>query len=162
MRFVSAIAIVIAASSAVQAQTFVDNFDDGDDAGWTRFDPLPPVLPATPPATFTFPNGGYRMVAGGAPANTGAQSQVFSSRGDIALADGTIGVDIKDWSAADRSTPSLIGRATPSGSSFAVYRLAFISGRLTSGSVSGISGLDHLSDAPIGVTWSRSPRCVPP
>src|SRR5688572_19229686 len=41
-----------------RGQTFSDNFDDGDDMGWTKYNVLAQV---GFPATFSFPDGGYRM-----------------------------------------------------------------------------------------------------
>src|SRR5437899_12480833 len=39
-----------------------DDFNDGNDNGWTRYDPLGD-LGAGPQATFSFPNGAYRIQA---------------------------------------------------------------------------------------------------
>lgn len=39
-----------------------DDFDDGNDTGWTRYDPLGTVG-LGPQGTYTFPNGGYRIQA---------------------------------------------------------------------------------------------------
>lgn len=47
-----AFCLVLAFPVFVAGQT--DNFDDGDDAGWTRYD-------RTGTATFAFPDGGYRI-----------------------------------------------------------------------------------------------------
>src|SRR5213594_135293 len=39
-----------------------DDFNDGDDTGWTKYDPLGTVG-LGPQATYSFPNGGYRIQA---------------------------------------------------------------------------------------------------
>src|SRR5438045_8216546 len=44
----------------IQAQS--DDFNDGNDNGWTRYDPLGDAG-VGPQATFTFPDGGYRIRA---------------------------------------------------------------------------------------------------
>jgi hypothetical protein len=41
-----------------------DDFNDGNDAGWTRYQPLAPF---GAPGTFSFPSGGYRIQAASSP-----------------------------------------------------------------------------------------------
>lgn len=43
-----------------------DDFNDGDDAGWTRQDSIGLII-ASPFASFGFPDGGYRISAGNSP-----------------------------------------------------------------------------------------------
>src|SRR5947209_6351699 len=61
-RFVPGLLLFWLASlpGSVQAQS--DNFNRGNDSGWTRYDALG-GLGVGPQATFTFPHGGYRMQA---------------------------------------------------------------------------------------------------
>jgi hypothetical protein len=51
-----ALAVFALLSGTAWAQT--DNFNDGNDTGWTRYSPLAPFGAA---ATYTFPNGAYRI-----------------------------------------------------------------------------------------------------
>jgi len=58
---VGSAAVVLGIFSQVSlAQSYTDNFDDGDDAGWTRYQPLAPFGAG---GTYTFPSGGYRIQA---------------------------------------------------------------------------------------------------
>lgn len=86
--------MLLAAGSAL-AQS--DNFDDGNDNGWTRYDPLG-VLGAGPRAVFSFPSGAYQIsaltspsVAQAGPARAGA------FRTDVSYTDFYISVDIVSW-----------------------------------------------------------------
>ncbi len=86
--------MLLAAGSAL-AQS--DNFDDGNDDGWTRYDPLG-VLGAGPRAAFSFPSGAYQVsaltspsVAQAGPARAGA------FRTDVNYTDFYISVDIVSW-----------------------------------------------------------------
>ncbi len=56
----AALAFVVCLSplQSVHGQTFSDDFNDGNDVGWTRYNVLAQV---GFPATYSFPNGGYRM-----------------------------------------------------------------------------------------------------
>src|SRR5262245_58474421 len=49
-----------------------DDFDDKNDNGWTQYDPIRSAI-GFPVATFSFPNGGYRIetVRSPAPAQVG-------------------------------------------------------------------------------------------
>ncbi len=56
----AALAFVLSLSplQSVRGQTFSDDFNDGNDVGWTRYNVLAQV---GSPGTYSFPNGGYRM-----------------------------------------------------------------------------------------------------
>lgn len=85
-----------------------DNFDDGDDAGWTRYD-------RGGTATFSFPNGGYRIQAsslsGGSEQD---KAQVFSYRSPD-YTDFYVSVDLKAWDNEVRSAIGLIFRTSSIG-----------------------------------------------
>ena len=100
-----------------------DNFNDGDDVGWTRVSPLEPF---GVPGVFTFPNGdGFRItgcddvVAGcgvsNSPNGLGYRMQTlaaspsypvlgapraYSLREDVSYADFYASVDLVDWNDA--------------------------------------------------------------
>src|SRR5688572_30600580 len=83
--------------SYVNAQS--DDFDDGNDAGWTRYDPIGshPQLPDI--ATFSFPNGNsYRIQTAPSPAPTQVgPGRAGSLRLDVNYTDFFICVDILHW-----------------------------------------------------------------
>lgn len=89
------IATLIATHSA-SAQFFTDNFNDGNDDGWTRLDPLAEV--GASPAQYSFPGGGYRIQAGSSPdPNRFNVSRAGSYRPELQYADFVARVDIVDW-----------------------------------------------------------------
>jgi hypothetical protein len=54
----------LAVASGASAQSFVDDFNDGDDVGWTPSEPLAPFGAGL---TRSFPNGGYRLQSPASP-----------------------------------------------------------------------------------------------
>ncbi len=97
-----------AAVSSLMAQS--DNFDDGNDTGWTRYDPLSAL--GAPFAQFTFPNGAYRIqaLASPDPVNAG-QARAGSFRTDVSYSDFYVSVDIKEWHLQLDQAFGLFGRA---------------------------------------------------
>jgi hypothetical protein len=85
-------AILLAAlSGASFGQT--DDFNDGDDSGWTRQDSIGIIL-GSPFASYSFPDGGYRIMAGDSPvpaligpsrAASFRQDVVYSGRAFLAV-----------------------------------------------------------------------------
>src|ERR1043166_4305869 len=65
-----------------------DDFNDGNDNGWTRYDPLG-GLGLGAQATYTFPNGGYRIQAMSNPAFPSAvgPARAGSVRQDVSYTD---------------------------------------------------------------------------
>jgi hypothetical protein len=75
-----------------------DDFNDGNDTGWTHYDPLG-AAGAGPQATFTFPNGGYRIHATrnpAIPALAGA-ARAGSTRENVTYTNFYIYVDLITW-----------------------------------------------------------------
>jgi len=90
-----ALLCALAALHSARAQT--DNFDDGDDLGWTRYSPLASF---GAPGTFTFPNGAYRLQY---PAFAHPQlgiSRGATYRADVSYSDFSVSVDVLDYSDA--------------------------------------------------------------
>lgn len=72
---------LILQSSGALGQT--DDFNDGDDSGWTRQDSIGIIL-GFPFASFTFPDGGCRITAGDSPApSVIGPSRAASFRQDV-------------------------------------------------------------------------------
>lgn len=84
-----------------------DNFDDGNDDGWTHVDPIGSL--GQPPATYSFPNGGYRIQVPPTPdLSTFERARAGSVRTDATYTDFYQSVDLVDW---DDSLGQAIGLA---------------------------------------------------
>ena len=80
---------------AAQAQT--DNFNDGNDNGWTHYDPLG-GLGAGPRGVFSVVNGAYRIQALASPSPAGAgPGRVAGLRSDVTYSRFYITVDVVNW-----------------------------------------------------------------
>lgn len=82
--------------TSISRAQIVDDFNDGNDEGWTRFDPLG-GLGIAAPATFDFPDGGYRLVAPVPAVPDGGSARAVAYRDDVMLEDFYTAVDIVDW-----------------------------------------------------------------
>ena len=79
------------ASAAAAQPLITDDFNDGNDAGWTRVDPRAGTPDA---ATFSFPGGAYRIQN---PADAVGITPVASLRTDATYGDFRVEADIIDW-----------------------------------------------------------------
>ena len=77
------------------ALDIIDDFDDGQDDSWTRVDVIGGLT--APPATFSFPNGGYRFEAPNPAVPDAGQARALSYRGDASYTDFYAAVDIVAW-----------------------------------------------------------------
>lgn len=79
------------------AQVLSDDFNDGNDAGWMRYDTIGghPAFPVQ--GTWTFPSGGYRMQAAASPApGAVGPARVGSLRPEV-YSDFYVAVDVVNW-----------------------------------------------------------------
>lgn len=81
-----------------------DDFNDGNDDGWTRLDSLASAVdlglvpqPIAPPVEWTFPDGGYRILAAAPVIGDLGPARAFSYRGDATLTRFYVSVDLLDW-----------------------------------------------------------------
>src|SRR5437867_10071288 len=80
---------------ALQAQS--DNFDDGNDQGWTHYDPIK-VAVGSDRGTWTFPSGAYRIQSLASPApSTLGPGRIASLRTDVTYSDFYLAADIVGW-----------------------------------------------------------------
>ena len=111
MRIVAVLAFCVAATGTSDsvADTIADDFDDGNDSGWTTYDPIGEFFPASA-ATFTVPSGGYRIAAPASPAPdplTGiGPARAASYRPDATYTNFSTATDVVDW---DNDTNQLFG-----------------------------------------------------
>lgn len=79
------------------AQLIADDFNDGNDNGWSRYDPLG-GLGVGPRATFTLVNGSYQIQALVSPnAAAAGPGRAGSYRSGVNFADFYVAVDILNW-----------------------------------------------------------------
>ena len=98
-------ALSIMVSATIQAQS--DNFNDGDDVGWTHFTPAA--------STFSFPASsqgglGYKLET----VNLAPAGRVASILNGPSIPDFTVSVDLVDWSNPLRQEMGVMARVQPS------------------------------------------------
>ena len=130
-------------ASPLHAQLFQsDDFNDGNDNGWTRYDALAPL---NMHATYSFPNGGYRIQTtylGGSAQLTGRSGTV---RPEI-YTDFYIAVDIVNWNDTLPQSFGLLARVgTPGLGTTTGYAFTWDRGNPTNATagdvdISGITG----------------------
>ncbi len=85
-----------------------DDFNDGDDTGWTRFNPFAPF---GAPAQFSFPGGAYRIQAALSPAPSQlGPARAGSLRSDVVYTNFYIAVDVIDWDDTVRQAFGILAR----------------------------------------------------
>ena len=102
------------ATGLVLAQS--DDFNEGNDNGWTRQDPIHQAgFPSQ--VTFSFPNGGYRIQTAVSPApSLVGQGRGGSLREDVTYGDSFyVAVDLVNWNDADQQVASVVARITTPG-----------------------------------------------
>jgi hypothetical protein len=96
----SAASLALLFTGALLAQS--DNFNDGNDNGWTEYDPIS-TYPGLPPiATYSFPNGAYRIQTTPSPLpqlppNGVGPGRAGSLRMDVSYTSFFITVDVVNW-----------------------------------------------------------------
>ncbi|MEY2409568.1 MAG: hypothetical protein QOF48_2238 [Verrucomicrobiota bacterium] len=97
--------ILAAAPAALIAQS--DDFNDGNDTGWTRYAPLGSF---GVPGFFSFPNGGYRLETRTATGNASNPGRIGSIRMDAVYTNFYLSVDVVDWKDNTRQAFGLLAR----------------------------------------------------
>ncbi len=87
-----------------------DDFDDGNDDGWTRFDPLNSAGVAGP-VEFSFPNGAYRLVAPVPAVGAAGPARAFTYLAGQEYTDFYAAVDIVNWDDSINQAFGILGRA---------------------------------------------------
>lgn len=100
----SIIALALGLATGLSASVITDDFNDGNDDGWTRLDSLAQAVdlglipgPVAPPVEWTFPDGAYRIHAPAPAIEDLGPARAFSYREDAESADFYVAVDILDW-----------------------------------------------------------------
>jgi hypothetical protein len=100
-----AVALIFLQSTSVCAQ--VDDFDDGNDEGWTRFNPLTVVGAG---ATWSFPGGAYRLEAPAPPVPNAGPARAFTYRAEARYTNFFAAVDILAWNNDVNQAFGILGR----------------------------------------------------
>jgi hypothetical protein len=124
---------VVAMPLAVSVADESDDFSDGDDAGWSRIDPIRTYIFATtgadmPQNTFTVADGKYRLQAAPTPNPALGQGRVLSLREEV-YSNFHIAVDVLDWDASKTNAIALAARVgTPGPTTTKGYLFGYITG----------------------------------
>ena len=97
--------------ATVQAQ--LDDFNDGNDDGWTHYDPIAGAG-AGPQDLWTFPAGGYRLQAAATPNAAFGPGRVASLRQETNFSGFFLNVDLADWNDTLTQAFGLFARVQPS------------------------------------------------
>lgn len=107
---------LLAAPNAASAQAAgFDSFDDGNDAGWSRLDPLAEAGASA--GSFTFPGGGYRLMRSPSPTPEEAGvARLGSHRPDLTqTGDFFVRVDVTGWDDAEDQNIGLLAMISDPG-----------------------------------------------
>lgn len=91
------LALQLAVAPGAQAQIIADNFNDGNDNGWTHYDPIAAALGGGTFVHYGFPNGAYRIQADPSPAVTPLGPARGASLRSESFADFYVAVDVVGW-----------------------------------------------------------------
>lgn len=98
----------------LEAQPFVDDFNDGNDTGWSRYDPLGGVA-GIPFVHYSFPNGAYRIQADASPNPAYGPGRGASLRSSTTYTDFYVAVDVVAWNATLPQAFGLLAHVTNPG-----------------------------------------------
>jgi hypothetical protein len=133
-RFAPALARTLAlagcclASLPASAAQLRDDFNDGNDTGWVRYDPIATAT-GLPQNTFSFPSGAYRLEAKPTPNATLGPGRVGSLRTDLPVADFELSVDLVNWNDSLSQAMALVARVqTPGPGTTKGYVFGYVSG----------------------------------
>jgi len=141
------------ASHTTNALAEADDFDDGDDVGWTRYNPLSGF---GVPGVFGFPSGGYRLQTT-APSPSPAQlgnARIGSYR-STSYSDFYISVDIVNWNDSLPQAAGILARIqTPGLGTTTGYAFTWDRGTTSTSGDMDISKIT--AEAPTGASGQQS------
>jgi hypothetical protein len=103
---ISVLVLVFFGTASVSGQT--DDFDDGNDDGWVRFNPMQVVGAG---ASWTFPDGGYRLQAPRPAVGAAGPARAFSYHA-VEYSEFFAAVDIVAWNNEVNQAFGILGRAS--------------------------------------------------
>ncbi|MFM8331626.1 MAG: hypothetical protein ACKN9T_08050 [Candidatus Methylumidiphilus sp.] len=154
--FIAALVMSGTAQAAIS-----DNFNDGNDSGWTHYDPLAAFGLS---GSYAFPNGGYRIQAAANPAAPQlGPARAGSFRADENFSDFSVSADVSDWSTSGDQSVAVIARGqNPGLGTTSGYGLVFCSSAcgLFLNRFDGELGIPIGNVAPVSLTAGESYRLV--
>jgi hypothetical protein len=128
--FVGVAMLWVSLAPPVAAQ-IIDDFEDGDDAGWTRYDPIGSAAGGAQ-NTWTFPNHSYRLQAAATPNPALGPGRVASLRPDQSSTSFQVAVDLVAWNDIFTQAMGLIARVQPNPglATTDAYVFGYVSGAL--------------------------------
>jgi len=138
------------------AAQFFDDFNDGNDAGWTRYDPVGQVS-GNPRASYVVTNGGYRIKALIPPDPRLGPSRCGSVREDFLLTNFYVSVDVVVWDDTIRQAFGILARVnTPGFTNTSGYAFTYERGSGVT-PTSGDTDISRITgEAPTGFNGSPS------
>lgn len=101
--------------SPTSAQAQADDFNDGNDTGWTRYDPISAAVPPGV-ASYSFVNGGYRIRTAPSPLPSAVgPGRAGSIRRDVTYTDFYATVDLVDWDETLQGSVGILARVSDIG-----------------------------------------------
>lgn len=137
-----------------------DDFDDGNDTGWTHYSPLTPFGAG---AAYTFPSGAYRVKAPPSPAPAQVGPQRAGSLRPTSYDRALLAVDILNWDDAINQSLGLIARVSNLGlgtSNGYTYNYNTKSGYHQLTLVLGETPLSQIDESPFRLDVTRHYRMV--
>lgn len=94
-----------------------DNFNDGNDAGWTHYDPIAPFHEPPLPSTYELVDGRYRIAVVQPSPDPGAlgPARAGSIREDATLTDFSASIDLIDWDVTLNQAFGILARVSTPG-----------------------------------------------
>ena len=147
--------LLAGSASSALAQSVTDDFNDGNDAGWTRYNPLGQFGLN---ASYTFPNGGYRIqtpYVTGQAANPGRAGTV---RPEL-YSDFYVSVDVVNWDDTLPQSAGLLARVGTVGLQTTTgYAFTWDRGNPTNATAGDVDISSLTGEAPDGVSVSGSDK----
>lgn len=146
--------------AATAALPIIDDFNDGDSAGWTEHDPLQTASGGAlgPFATFSFPGGNSYRIEAAASFNPGAAGpgRAFSLRQGEVLGDTVVAVDVLAWNDAVPQVFGPLARIAQPGLG-TTDGYAFVYGPQSSSGAGGIDLFIIANEAVVGLAAATVP-----
>lgn len=150
---VALLCAVAFASYTTDAVAESDDFDDGNDVGWTRYNPLSGF---GVPGVFSFPSGGYRLqTTAPSPSPTQLGNARIGSYRNTSYSDFYISVDIVNWNDSLPQAAGILARIqTPGLGTTTGYAFTWSRGTTSTSGDMDISRIT--AEAPTGATGQQS------
>ena len=148
--------LVAVASLTPVLHAQVDDFNDGNDTGWQRYNPIGT-------ATFSVQNGAYRIQSAATPNPDFGPGRAGSIRNDaIYTTNFYVAVDVTNWNDSVNQSFGLLARITAPGAGTTMgYAFTYDRGTTATSGDMDISGISNEAPFAVSVTGSEAIHMVP-